>query len=40
MDTRIAGDLERVRTYTLGGDRLNLVLEANGGVYTWRRMAQ
>jgi heat shock protein HslJ len=40
MDTRIADDLERVRTYTLGGDRLNLVLEANGGVYTWRRMAQ
>jgi heat shock protein HslJ len=40
MDTRIAGDLDRVRTYTLDGDRLNLALEANGGVYSWRRMAK
>ena len=40
MDARIASDLERVRTYTLDGDRLNLALEGNGGVYTWRRMAQ
>ena len=40
MDTRIAGDLERVRTYSLDDDRLNLALEANGGVYTWRRMTQ
>jgi hypothetical protein len=40
MDTRIASDLDRVRTYTLDGDRLNLALEGNGGVYTWRQMAQ
>jgi heat shock protein HslJ len=40
MDTRIASDLERVRTYTLDGDRLDLALETNGGIYTWRRMAQ
>ena len=40
MDTRIASDLERVRTYTLDGDRLNLALEGNGGVYTWRQTAQ
>jgi heat shock protein HslJ len=40
MDTRIARDLGSVRTYTLDGDRLNLALEADGGVYTWRQMAQ
>jgi len=39
MDTRIASDLESVRTYVLDGDRLNLALEANGGVYTWWHMA-
>ena len=39
MDTRIASDLDRVRSYTLDGNRLSLALEANGGVYTWRRMA-
>ena len=40
MDTRIASDLERVRTYTLDGDRLKFALEGNGGVYTWRQIAQ
>jgi heat shock protein HslJ len=40
MDARIASDLERVRTYTLDGDRLKLALEGNGGVYTWRQTAQ
>jgi len=38
MDTRISMDLERVRTFTLEGDRLKLALEADGGVYTWRRL--
>lgn len=37
LDTRIARDLPRVRSYTLAGDTLNLALEADGGIYTWRR---
>jgi hypothetical protein len=40
FDTRIASDLDRVRTYTLDGDRLNLALEGNGGIYTWQQMVQ
>lgn len=39
LDTRIARDAEHVRSYVLDGDRLNLSLEADGGVYTWRRIA-
>ncbi len=35
MDTRIAADLGRIRSYTLRGDTLNLALEADGGIYTW-----
>jgi heat shock protein HslJ len=38
LDTRIAGDAEHVRSYIVG-DRLSLSLMADGGVYTWRRMA-
>lgn len=39
MDTQIAGDLDRVRSYTLRGDRLYLALEADAGVYELRRKA-
>jgi heat shock protein HslJ len=39
MDTRIARDLEHVRSYTLEGDRLNLALKLDSGIYTWRRVA-
>lgn len=38
MDTRIARDAEHVRSYVVEGDRLSLALEADGGVYTWRRV--
>lgn len=36
LDTRIARDAEHMRGYVLDGDRLNLSLEADGGVYAWR----
>lgn len=38
LDTRIARDAEHVRSYIVDGDHLNLGLEADGGVYTWRRV--
>lgn len=38
MDTRIAGDLPRVRSFTIVGDTLNFALEADSGIYTWRRL--
>lgn len=38
MDTRIAGDLLRIRSATPEGDTINFALEADGGVYTWRRL--
>jgi heat shock protein HslJ len=37
MDSRIAADLRRIRTYTLRGDRLFLALEADAGIYEFRR---
>jgi heat shock protein HslJ len=37
LDTRIARDTEHVRSYVIDGDRLSVSLEADGGVYTWRR---
>jgi heat shock protein HslJ len=37
LDTKIAADLGRVRSYTLRGDVLGLALEADAGVYEWRR---
>ena len=39
MDSQVASQLGRVRTYRLEGDRLILGLEANAGAYTWRRAA-
>jgi membrane-bound inhibitor of C-type lysozyme len=36
MDTRIAGDMDKVRSFAIEGDRLSLTL-ADGGVYQWRR---
>ncbi|MBX6369199.1 MAG: META domain-containing protein [Rhodospirillales bacterium] len=38
MDTRIAGDLPRVRSFTIDGDTLNFALELDSGIYTWRRL--
>jgi membrane-bound inhibitor of C-type lysozyme len=37
MDTRIAGDMEKVRSFAIDGDRLTLTL-GDGGVYTWKRI--
>lgn len=38
MGDRLAKDIPRVRSYTLKDDTLNLALEADSGVYTWRRL--
>ena len=38
MDTQIAHDLDRVRSFTLCGGRLYLALEADAGAYEFRRM--
>jgi heat shock protein HslJ len=38
MGDRLARDIPRVRSYTLKDDTLNLALEADSGVYTWRRL--
>ena len=35
MDTQIAGDLSRVRSYALVGSELSLTLEAGAGTYLW-----
>lgn len=35
MDTQIARDLTRVRSYIFDGGRLSLALEADGGIYLW-----
>lgn len=40
LDTRIARDTEQVRGYVVKGDELSLSLAADGGVYTWRRIAE
>jgi heat shock protein HslJ len=37
MDTQIARDLARVRSYTFEGTRLSLALEADSGIYIWER---
>lgn len=36
LDTRIAQDLEKIRSYTVADDRLFLTLEAGAGTYAWR----
>lgn len=38
MDMRIAQDTVHIRSYTLVGDRLNLALEADAGIYVWQRV--
>ena len=40
MDTRIARDMEHVRTYVLRDGRLFLNLWADAGTYAWKRMAK
>lgn len=38
-DTRIAGDLERVRSFTIAANTLRLSLDGNAGTYVWTRAA-
>jgi heat shock protein HslJ len=40
MDSRVAADMSRVRSYVIEGDQLHLNLKADGGVYTWLRIEQ
>lgn len=35
LDSRVAMDLERIRTFTLANGQLNLALEADAGIYVW-----
>jgi heat shock protein HslJ len=35
IDTKLAGDLARVKSYTLSDGKLSLVLEGDAGVYLW-----
>jgi heat shock protein HslJ len=35
IDTKLAGDLARVKSYTLTDGKLSLVLEGDAGVYLW-----
>jgi heat shock protein HslJ len=35
IDTKLAADLARVKTYTLSDGKLSLVLEGDAGVYLW-----
>lgn len=35
MDSQIARDLPRIRSYTFAGANLSLALEADGGIYLW-----
>jgi heat shock protein HslJ len=37
LDTQIASDLSKVRSYTFDGNRLGLALEADAGIYLWER---
>lgn len=37
MDTQIASDLTKLRSYTFEGSRLSLALEADAGTYLWER---
>ena len=39
MDSRIARDMSRVRSFTLADGRLHLALEADGGIYSWEPLA-
>lgn len=38
LDTRIAGDLGHVRSFTLSGARLDLTLAVDRGIYTWEQV--
>jgi heat shock protein HslJ len=37
LDTQIASDLTRIRSYTFRGEFLGLALEADAGIYLWKR---
>lgn len=38
IDTQIARDVDRMRSYIIRGDRLFIALEADGGIYEFRRL--
>lgn len=40
MDTRLARDLARVRSFTMKHDRLYLALEADSGIYEFKRSSE
>ncbi len=40
LDSQIARDLGRVRSYTIAGTQLSLSLEADGGTYLWERIGE
>lgn len=35
IDTQLAADMARVRSFTMAEGRLHLALEADGGIYAW-----
>lgn len=37
IDTRVARDMDYVRSYRIEGDRLSMSLMADGGIYVWTR---
>jgi membrane-bound inhibitor of C-type lysozyme/heat shock protein HslJ len=39
LDSQIARDLSRIRTFVFAGERLALALEADGGLYLWEPAA-
>ena len=40
LDSRLARDLARIRSFTLKQDRLFLALEADAGIYEFKRSAE
>ncbi|MFN0114299.1 MAG: MliC family protein [Paracoccaceae bacterium] len=38
LDSQIARDLVRIRSYTIIGSQMSLALEADGGIYLWGRI--
>lgn len=39
IDTQLAADLDRVRSFAIAGSQLTLVLDAGAGTYVWERKA-
>lgn len=40
LDTRVARDVARVRSFTISNDVLSFALEADGSIYLWAPVAQ